>query len=160
MLKGSFGDTCRLALNLNSWFVLERHLTRGRSSNRPRVTSVKVLSRSDEEMQGKDRSGTHHVCSTSRKVVSNCFDFGRGKKNNKKVLECWGAFLQNGLGRDITQIFTHPWLHSYLTKYSLSLLLLIQKYPFMSVFKCCPPYLFHWGFSSSWNTVGTWEGVG
>lgn len=67
---------------------------------------------------------------------------------------------KNSSGRDITQIFTRPGLCSYLTKYTLTLCLLIQKYPFMSVFKCCPPYLFHLGFSSSCEYSWNWWGGG
>lgn len=81
------------------------------------------------------------------------------EKKEREDLECRGAVLQNGLGRDITQLFTLPILCSYLTKYTISLCpLLIQKYPFMSVSKCCPPYLFHWGLVPVVSTVGTGEG--
>lgn len=59
MSKGSFGDTCRLALNqtADSFWKGTRH--KDDQAAVPRVTRVKVLSQTEEEMM-KTKSGTRH----------------------------------------------------------------------------------------------------
>ena len=151
MLKGSFGDTCRLALNLNSWFVLERHLTQGRSGRRPRVTSVKVLSRTEEVMKGKKTTKQVALVTftpPADRVVSISFWLWRTKNRSWSTEECLETSSPN--------LFTCPQLCSYLTKYTLSLL--SSSLTEISIYECLivlPSISFPLGFSSSreysWN---------
>lgn len=123
MLKGSFGDTCRLALNLNSWFVLERHSTQGRSGHRPSPVSLQL--RSSREETKKKKSGTRHVL-LHQQISGVNFFLTLDKKNR-----IWSVV---GLGRDITQIFTLPRLRSLFNKiYSISL---SSSYTEISIYEC------------------------
>ena len=129
MLKGSFGDTCRLALNLNSWFVLERHLTQGRSGHRPHVTSVKVLSRTEEVMKGKKttkRVALVTFTPPADRVVSISFWLWRTKNRIWRVEE--------RLEISSPHLFTRPRLCSYLTKYTLSLF--SSSFTEISIYEC------------------------
>lgn len=90
---------------------------------------------------------------TSRKVVSICFDFGK-KQLGFGVL--WSIAPKRVRQRHHPNLYPPQTVQLFNKIKSLSLLL-IQKYPFMSVFKCCPPYLFHWGLVPVGSTVGTCE---
>lgn len=63
--RSSFGDTWRLALNLNSWFVFGKALdTRAIRSPSPCHFSWNVLSRGEEEMRGGGEKKVAHITFT------------------------------------------------------------------------------------------------
>lgn len=127
-LKGSFGDTCRLALNRNSWFVLERHSTQGRSGHRPHVTSVKVLTHTEEETKKKKVALVTFAPPADKWCQ---FLLTLGTKN--RIWSVLERCPKTGLGRDITQIFTRPRLCSLFNKiYSISL----SSYTEISIYEC------------------------
>lgn len=152
MLKGSFGDTCRLALNLNSWFVLERHSTQGRSGHRPHVTSVKVLSHTQRE--DEEKSGTRHVTPPADRW-------------------CWFLLtLEKKIGFGVLQSIAPIWVRQ---RYSpklyppqtvqlfnkiYSVFFLYRNIHLWVSLKCCSPYLLHWGLVPVVSTVGTDEDWG